>query len=251
MNGLPRKAHAVTDLPSRLWKAEKIVRLLELPKDGRRRRLLDIGAGNGGIAHALAHHPGHDLEVTAVDQTDLRQQTAGYSFVPVESAELPFADECFDIVVSNHVLEHVGERPAQRLHLAEMRRVLAKDGLAYLALPNRWAVMEPHYRLPFLSWLPAPMADLYVKSAGRNSHYDCRPLGPNMLDRLVREAGFSATHHEFEALQIMASLESTLEFAAGTLRRLPKRARTYLRPLWPTLICVLRRTDAPAHARPD
>ena len=35
-------------------------------------------------------------------------------------------------------------------HLREIRRVLRRDGLAYLAVPNRWALVEPHYRLALL-----------------------------------------------------------------------------------------------------
>lgn len=244
MSGRPRQAHAVTDLPSRYWKAEKIVRLLGLPEDGQRRKLLDIGAGNGGIAHALAHHPQHALEVTAVDQLDQRQQTEGYAFIAVDSPALPFADETFDVVVSNHVLEHVGERPAQSLHLSEIRRVLSRNGLAYLAIPNRWALMEPHYRLPLLSWLPLPLANFYVHSSGRHSHYDCRPLSLFTLERMAREAGFSVEHREFEALQIMATLENTWQLAAGVLRGTPRWARALMAPLWPTLICVMRRADA-------
>jgi len=248
MSGLPRQAHAVSDLPSRYWKAEKIVRLLGLPADGQRRKLLDIGAGNGGIAHALAHHPQHVLEVTAVDQLDQRQQSEGYDFVAVDSPALPFADETFDVVVSNHVLEHVGERAAQCLHLSEIRRVLSRDGLAYLAIPNRWALMEPHYRLPLLSWMPLPLANFYVHTSGRHSHYDCRPLSRFALDRMAREAGFSVDHREFEALQIMVTLENTLQLAAGALRRTPRWARTLMAPLWPTLICVMRRQDADGSA---
>jgi SAM-dependent methyltransferase len=38
--------------------------------------------------------------------------------------------------------------------LDEVWRVLKPGGLAYLACPNRYSLVEPHYRLPFLSWFP-------------------------------------------------------------------------------------------------
>src|SRR3546814_17958343 len=74
--------------------------------------------------------------------------------------------------LSNHVIEHVGNADAQRHHLDEIRRVLAPDGVVYFAAPNRWRLVEPHFRLPFLSWLPNPASDRYVRVMGRGSHYD-------------------------------------------------------------------------------
>ena len=68
-------------------------------------------------------------------------------------------DGSFDVVVSNHVVEHVGDREAQRTHLAELRRVLAADGLGYLATPTRWALVEPHFTVPLLSWPPRPLRE--------------------------------------------------------------------------------------------
>src|SRR5690606_6714789 len=43
--------------------------------------------------------------------------------------------------------------------------------VAYLGLGNRLGIVEPHYRLPFLSWLPRRLADRYVRAAGRGDFY--------------------------------------------------------------------------------
>ena len=49
----------------------------------------------------------------------------------VASAEaLPFADESFDVVLANHMLYHVADRPAA---FAEIRRVLVPGGLVHAA----------------------------------------------------------------------------------------------------------------------
>ena len=45
------------------------------------------------------------------------------------------------------------------------------EGAIYLGLGNRLGVMEPHYRLPFLSWLPRGVAHRYVRAMGRADHY--------------------------------------------------------------------------------
>src|SRR3546814_13212696 len=77
--------------------------------------------------------------------------------------------------LSNHVIEHVGNADAQRHHLVEIRRVLAPDGVVYFAAPNRWRLVEPHFRLPFLSWLPHPASDRYLRLMCRGIHYDFHP----------------------------------------------------------------------------
>ena len=73
-----------------------------------------------------------------------------------------------DIVIFNHIYEHVVDADAV---MADIRRVLRPDGVVYLGLGNRLGIMEPHYKLPFLSWLPKRIAHRYVRSTGRASNY--------------------------------------------------------------------------------
>ena len=74
------------------------------------------------------------------------------------------ADGSVDVCVFNHIYEHVVDPDAV---MAELHRVLADERVLYLGLGNRLGVMEPHYRLPFLSYLPRPMADRYMRVTGR------------------------------------------------------------------------------------
>lgn len=150
-NKFVRQPHAVTDLASRRFKALKIERLLGLQHFPLPIRLLEIGCGSGGIAHYFATHPSLQCIVTAVDVHDNRQVHDGYIYHSVQGVQLPFEDQQFDVVISNHVIEHVGDTAAQLVHLQEIRRVLTSTGKAYLAVPNRWMLTEPHYRLKFLS----------------------------------------------------------------------------------------------------
>jgi hypothetical protein len=42
----------------------------------------------------------------------------------------------------------------------------------YLTAGNRFAPIEPHYRIPTLSWWPRPIADRLLRWSGRGESYD-------------------------------------------------------------------------------
>lgn len=237
MEAAARASHAAPDRQSRTFKARKIERLLGagVLRDGA--ALLDIGAGSGWIAQHFASHPQFRLAVTAVDARDERVARDGYAFQQVTGATLPFPDHSFDIVLSNHVIEHVGGEAEQLQHLAEARRVLRPGGTFYLAVPNRWSLIEPHYRLPFLSWLPAGLAGAYVRAARRGSWYDCRLLGPLQARRLLNGAGFSAADVSAEALVALIELERPdARWAAWMARRIERWGAGVFGLVSPTLI---------------
>jgi ubiquinone/menaquinone biosynthesis C-methylase UbiE len=236
-----RLPHVALDLASRRLKGLKIERLLDLADQPRPLRVLEIGAGSGGIASYFGTHPQLRCEVDAVDVHDNRAVTEGYRYQQVQGTQLPFANNAFDLVLTNHVIEHVGNEAAQRSHLMEIRRVLSSGGIGYLAVPNRWMLMEPHYRLLFLSWLPQAFADAYVRFMGKGNYYDCRPLTTRRLEAMLREVGFEFAQRHREALLLTYELEHP---DAIVLRRLlqliPGAAYVAMRRAFPTLIYTLR-----------
>jgi ubiquinone/menaquinone biosynthesis C-methylase UbiE len=236
---LERQPHAILDSDSRRLKAQKIARLVESARPLEGARLLDIGAGSGYIASNLGELVGPDGEVWAVDVNDQRRTNEGYRFKPVTGTELPFEDDAFDIVLSNHVIEHVGDRSAQLDHLGEIRRVLAPGGVCYLAVPNRWALVEPHFRLPFLSWIPEKLRDPYVRAAHRGTHYDCNLPTRGQATRLFSEAGFSHEEATIPAMRVLRELES-MSRATRLLCSAPGPVLRALLPLNPTMIFLLR-----------
>jgi len=135
-------------IANREGKTKKILKIVgELTNHpSKKALLLDIGTGNGGISHFLSQ----EFEVISVDIEDQRSLKKGYAFL-ITNELLPFSDECFDVVVSNHVIEHVVK---QELHISEIARVLKPGGIAYLATPNRLWPWEVHYQLPLLHYLP-------------------------------------------------------------------------------------------------
>lgn len=238
MTELVRQPHVVYELESRNRKAWKIEVLLGLDSCDGPRRLLEVGAGSGGISAYFGRHPSARYDVDAVDVVDNRVVTDGYRFTLVSGTQLPFEDGSFDVVISNHVIEHVGLHEAQRHHLLELKRVLALGGVGYLAVPNRWMLVEPHYRLPFLSWLPHSWRSRYLNMSGRGKFYDCEPLQLEELDQLFREVGLAGQHKEVEALRIMQTLEPIGGWLGNVLARCPDAWLARFRPVIPTLICV-------------
>ena len=235
-------SHAVLDLPSRRLKAAKIERLLGLEGRTDALHILEIGCGSGGISNYFGTQPaGHAVE--AVDVVDTRVVREGYDFQLVTGTGLPFDDQSFDLVLSNHVIEHVGQEQAQLAHLAEVRRVMKPAAVGYLAVPNRWRLIEPHYRLAFLSVWPRAWRSPYLRFMRRGSEYDCEPLGTGTLERMLRRSGLRFRRLGVEALRATLDLEHPDSRATALGMRLPAGLLRPLEPLLPTLIYRLARDE--------
>ena len=230
-----RQPHAVLDLASRKLKGIKIEKILNFTNTEKRVRVLEIGTGSGGIAYYFACQSELQCEVTAIDTVDQRLIQKGYQFVLVGDTHLPFANESFDIVISNHCIEHVGEHKEQMNHLHEIKRVLKKEGIGYLAVPNRWMLVEPHYQLIFLSWLPKKWRTIYLKCTGKGKIYDCEPLAMSELEALLDQTGFHFKNKSIDAIDLMHQIEPN-NLLASIIAKFPLFFLEFLKPIIPTLI---------------
>lgn len=148
-------------------------------------RIGDIGSGTGimkKVLEAKSHKDivGFELDVDFVVE---RERVIG-----ADACRLPVGDDTFDLLILNHIYEHVGDQAGL---FREAWRVLRPGGAAYVSAGSRFAVMEPHYRLPFLSWLPRGLADRYLRASRRGTSYSgvsFLTYGP--LVRLMRGPGF-------------------------------------------------------------
>ncbi len=226
-------------LESRRDKAQKIADLLSSWQELKGARILDVGTGAGVAAAMLAELVGPQGRVTAVDVRDLRRVRDGFDFHLLDGVSLPFPKNSFDIAISNLVIEHVGGREKQLLHLQEIRRVLSDEGCAYVALPNRWAPVEPHFHVPFLTWLPQRWRSPYIRLTRQAGVYDCFPLSFSEATELFRRAGFGFTEHTYEAMQVMLRVEHP-STVTQMLLRTPRWLFTALHPLVPTFIFRLQ-----------
>jgi SAM-dependent methyltransferase len=102
-----------------------------------RARVLDLGAQEGSFdaTHCPAHVVRIDLEAPG--------RPAGGDFARADAAALPFAGGAFELVISNHSLEHFDRLDAA---LGEVRRVLAPGGTFYVAVPDASTITDRIYR---------------------------------------------------------------------------------------------------------
>jgi methyltransferase family protein len=68
-----------------------------------------------------------------------------------DGGSLPFADQSFDLVFSNSVIEHVGGRDIQARFASEIARVGKQF---WLQTPSRYFPVEQHMWTPLVHWLP-------------------------------------------------------------------------------------------------
>jgi hypothetical protein len=101
-------------------------------------------------------------------------------------------------------------------------------------------LVEPHVRLPLLSWLPRPLRSPYVRAARRGAFYDCELPTRRRLRALCREAGLDAEERTLDALDELARSEEPSR-AARLALNVPAPLRRVLAPLSPTLVYLLRR----------
>jgi SAM-dependent methyltransferase len=239
-----RRPHAVLERESRISKADKMVTLLPEFDFSRCTRILEIGCGSGVIASRLSEIA-PQAEVHAVDVSDNRIESSGFTFAIVEGTQLPFPDNHFDLVISNHVIEHVGDRSEQVKHLREIARTLSPSGIGYLAVPNKWRLVEPHYRLPFLSWLPQKIADLWIRILRRGAFYDCVPLSSRSAVRLFDESGVYQRDITIAALRATLEIEHAESVVTKLVRNhVPDWMLQLSKPVIPTLIYLLRKNNS-------
>lgn len=237
---------AMLDEEKRRRKAAKIIAVLRHylgREDLGGRTVADVGCSAGFIADELAaagaaHTLGVDVDVPGLRRAHERFG-ARVGFCCGDGERLPFGDGTIDVLVFNHIYEHVLNPDAI---LAEMRRVLADDGVLYLGLGNRLGVLEPHYKLPFLSYLPPGPADAYVRAAHRADHYHERFRTRPGLRRML--AGWHVWDYSLPVLTEPRRFAGE-DVVPGVVAGLPRPVLRAVLPVVPTYVWVAAKTPRP------
>lgn len=226
------------DEPGRRTKARKIIAVLRHAlgvEDLGGLRALDVGCSAGFIADELAS-AGAATAGVDIDEPGLaaarRRFGERVSFELARGEAMPFPDASFDVVVFNHIYEHVVDPEAV---VAEIRRVLHPDGALYLGVGHKHQVIEPHYTLPFLSWLPRRAADRYLRLAGKGEHYHERYYTRRGLRQLF--AAFDVWDYTLPVLADAAAFAGD-DLIPAWAARIPEPALAAALPLVPTYVWV-------------
>jgi len=232
-------SHADLNSEQRYRKAVKIGAIVEKFSILNYRNLLEVGTGSGIIVQYFSKLGYGPFGSHAIDVVDERQVTDGFSFQLVQGTTLPFSSESFDFVISNHVVEHVGTAEDQIHHLNEIFRCLEPGGTLYFAVPNRWRLIEPHYKLPLLSWLPEKVASAYVRLFKLGSYYDCKPLSRREAVDLLSHSGFDCVDVTLDAIPLVGEIEG--DWLTRRITGMPKAFWRLFSAITPTHIFVCRK----------
>lgn len=204
---------------------------------------LDLGCSRGVISKQLANHfklvTGIDVDIAAVKsaQNNKQQEAESPYYTLGNGYHLPFSTGKFDVVVCAQVYEHVHDAAKM---VKEIGRVLKPGGLCFFSGPNRFAIMEEHYWLPFLSWLPHSLATFYMKVTRRGNLYDAYPLTYWQLIRLWD--GFEVHDYTLKILRepYRFSVDDRVE-KYGIIKLIPDWFINIVRPFYPNYNWVLVR----------
>jgi SAM-dependent methyltransferase len=122
-------------------------------------RVLDLGVtseNEGPGANYFDYKYPYQNKLTCAglqDATYLCKDIPSIKYVKLvpDDGRLPFADNEFDIVHCNAVIEHVGSTEKQIQFAREIARVSKKF---FVTTPNRWFPIEMHTHVPFIHYLP-------------------------------------------------------------------------------------------------
>lgn len=167
------------DVEMRTLKAQKVRSMIYdfVGQELKEMMCVDIGCSIGVISAVLAENFGSvigiDLDTPSIQWAQKNTLRSNVCFLIADGMQTPFPTEMFEVVICAQCYEHVSDAR----HLSdEVYRLLKPGGVCIFSGPNRLALVEEHYGLLFLSWLPRHLADAYIRLANRGHYYEVRPL---------------------------------------------------------------------------
>lgn len=129
---------------------QHFLKLIEtIPDTGKPLKILDVGGWSEYWLdkRQLIRRP---TEITLLNLT--AAEAPGYVSISGDARSMPgFADNAFDVVHSNSVIEHVGQWKDMLAMANEVRRIAPAY---FVQTPYFWFPIEPHAHTPIIHWLP-------------------------------------------------------------------------------------------------
>ena len=194
---------------------------------------MDLGAGTGLVRAALERLSGRPVLGFEIDRAFIEDPSR---LAVADLLRLPVRDAAIDFGIANHVYEHVADLDQ---FFVELKRTLAPDGRVYLTAGSRFALIEPHYWIPTLSWWPEPVASRLLRWSGRGERYDdIRFTTRRRLVRAAARAGLELDDLTDRVLRDhLDRYESRIGRTAGRVARavpaaIRRRCLNVLSPQW-------------------
>ena len=219
------------DPTGRIEKAEKVVAVLcdYLGPEAKRAIVVDVGCSTGIMTRHFAKHFGRviglDTDDVGVENGAKLALDAGIGpdrlqFCGGDGVRMPLRENSVDAVICNQVYEHVDDQTGL---MDEILRVLRPGGVCYFGCGTRHVLIEGHYKLPFLSWVPHRVADVYMKLAGWDVRYDVLLLSYRNLRKLVHR------YHVIDyTIDIIKRPNRYADGSRGRIRRIVARFPNWL-----------------------
>jgi SAM-dependent methyltransferase len=174
--------------------------------------ILEVGTFTGCVSVALAKL-GHRVVASdihfVIDNPELKKllSSQGISTFAADLSDstLPVADNRFDLLVFNEVLEHLNFNPIPLL--SEFYRILKPGGRVYCATPNLLSAKNRWRMLRGLGYIN-PVSDLIMNlqpGTGMSVGLHWREYSKLELTELFEAAGFVAESHKFGLITPNAS----------------------------------------------
>jgi ubiquinone/menaquinone biosynthesis C-methylase UbiE len=113
-------------------------------------RVLELGCGPGNLWLENLDRVPENVEIVLSDfsegmltkaQAVLAKAGPHFDFKVIDAQKIPFEDNSFDVVIANHMLYHVPDRPQV---FAEIRRVVKPEGRFYASTIGKTHMQELH-----------------------------------------------------------------------------------------------------------
>ncbi len=145
----------------RKFRPRRLRLFFSLMNIGPQTKVLDLGGG--AFFWDLALTEGLALPmVTVLNNRPAGSQARDYlTWTLGDARHTKFADQSFDVVFSNSLIEHLGDWDSQMQFANEVRRLAPRY---FVQTPNLHFPVEPHLVTPFIHWLPKSMRRRMIRN---------------------------------------------------------------------------------------
>ena len=223
--------------PSYVWRAgqERRLQMILNAADGRESGLvLDNGCGVGAYLERLETSADRAVGLEFDHDRAVEARSHRLEILSSRAEQLPFPENCFDLILSHEVIEHVDD---DRAAVAEMVRSLraptgeTPSGRLVLFVPNRGYPFETHgvywrgnYRFgnfPLVNYLPRSLRNRLAPHVKVYSGSDLERLFAGLPIRIVRRTVIFGAYDNLIAR--WPTLGRLLRFKLQLLERTPLR----------------------------